>query len=148
MATIEPSIWIVVTSVISCFAVSFAFCLLFLPKIQMLCKKIVINPSEIFGGSILSKKKAAIYSLGGNSSRYSPSNNASVGVVEAQLGLGLPKSEKQSEKQMATVKSPIGSESKHQPSHEGGKGSQELKPHSEELLTHICSVCQTKSKTT
>eukprot|EP00596_Hydrurales_sp_CCMP1899_P000141 CAMPEP_0119055568 /NCGR_PEP_ID=MMETSP1177-20130426/75791_1 /TAXON_ID=2985 /ORGANISM="Ochromonas sp, Strain CCMP1899" /LENGTH=1294 /DNA_ID=CAMNT_0007036121 /DNA_START=125 /DNA_END=4009 /DNA_ORIENTATION=- len=114
VATIEPSIWLVVTSVISCFAVTFAFCLLFIPKIQMLYQKIEINPSEVFGGTMQNKKskpdKSKVYMerSGGDPELYTSN-------VEIQVAA--------SEKQKQTMKSPNAScsESKIQTSHENVK---------------------------
>jgi hypothetical protein len=155
VATIDPSIWIVVTSVISCFAVSFAFCLLFIPKIQMLYRKIEINPSEIFGGSgsgaRLNKKAKVYMSNEEESSRFAVSNKSN---IENPVGV--------SEKQKITVKSTsLECLSKHQPSQENSKICEELlkenskiseelliqhRSDNEELITHACSACQTKSK--
>lgn len=51
LAKLEPSVWIILTTSISCFAVTFAFCILFIPKMLLLYRNIQINASDVFSNA-------------------------------------------------------------------------------------------------
>ena len=51
IASIEPATYVIVASSISCLAVTFSLCILFLPKVFMQYKKITIVASELFNNA-------------------------------------------------------------------------------------------------
>jgi hypothetical protein len=51
-AEMAPAIWIAVTSAISCFAVMFALCVLFMPKMYLHWSGKLVDAQEIFGKAI------------------------------------------------------------------------------------------------
>jgi hypothetical protein len=56
VATLPPYIWLIVTSIICCYAITFAFSLLFIPNMKLINTKAIINPTEIFSGGAVRKK--------------------------------------------------------------------------------------------
>jgi hypothetical protein len=48
IATIDSATWVIVASSISCFAVSFSLCVLFLPKVYIEYSKVTIIASDLF----------------------------------------------------------------------------------------------------
>jgi hypothetical protein len=56
VATLPPYIWLIVTSIICCYATTFAFSLLFISNLKLINTKAVINPTEIFSGGKVKKK--------------------------------------------------------------------------------------------
>ena len=48
IAVIEPASWVIVASAISCCAVTFSLCILFIPKVYMQYKKVIIIATELF----------------------------------------------------------------------------------------------------
>lgn len=62
MATIEPDSWVIVASSISCCAVTFSLCILFLPKVYIQYKKVKVVASELFiNASIKSQDMLHVY---------------------------------------------------------------------------------------
>ena len=48
IAVIEPASWVIVASAISCCAVTFSLCILFIPKVYMQYKKVIIIATDLF----------------------------------------------------------------------------------------------------
>jgi hypothetical protein len=70
IASIDPATWVIVASSISCFAVSFSLCVLFLPKVYIEYNKVTIIASELFNNAIFHKYNSH--------SRFTPSKHMSM----------------------------------------------------------------------
>lgn len=93
IAAIDPATWVIVASSISCFAVSFSLCVLFLPKVYIEYNKVTIIASELFNNATFHKYNSynrgfpskRLSMLSGQSDKVRPSSDLSMDCSSRDL---------------------------------------------------------------
>ena len=57
IANIDPDSWVIVASSISCCAVTFSLCILFLPKVYIQYRKVKVVASELFNNASIKSQR-------------------------------------------------------------------------------------------